>query len=156
MTEPPYQIRTYCMVPELSASSEPPYVPSPDGRPSMESVGPPAMVALPSTMTPPQAPDTGSWDAGRAEVKVMGLEAVPAAMILAPCSMTRAGAAPETPVLYDLMVVPASMVRVAPFLTNTCSVMKYVLDAERVVEAVISPLSTSSAALGMMLSGRSL
>jgi hypothetical protein len=66
-------------------------------------------------MMPPQSPGV-RWPAGRMEVKTMGAAAVPLASILAPRRIQS-----ELPVtaVSPTILVPASMVRVAPFWTLT-------------------------------------
>ena len=68
-------------------------------------------------------------------VNVMGFLAVPLAMIMAPCSMMSAGASTPASTFLALMTVPASMVRVAPFLTNTWQLSLYSTLADRVTSA---------------------
>ena len=71
--------------------------------------------AFPRIINPPQSPLSSFVrdPVSLTEVKTIGLDAVPAALILAPWVTIRAGA--ESPVPTSaLMVVPASMVRVAP------------------------------------------
>ena len=83
------------------------------------------MIDLPSTSNPPHSPRCGrargSWTS-RIEVKVIGLSFVPAAMIFAPCSITSEGvrtcALPSPWLVLTYIVVPGSIVSVAPALTK--------------------------------------
>eukprot|EP00951_Prasinocladus_malaysianus_P007049 scaffold50485_cov31-Prasinocladus_malaysianus.AAC.1 len=82
--------------------------------------------AYPRMMRPPQSPrafegskSSALGSMATAEVNVIGALAVPWALIFAPRSMTSAGAGSESGLRAAWMVVPASIVRTAPGLTNT-------------------------------------
>ena len=79
--------------------------------PPLELIG-----ALPRMINPPHKPLSSLprlLPVSFTEVKTMGLAAVPAALIFAPWVTIRAGAESAVPT-SALMVVPASIVRVAP------------------------------------------
>ncbi len=102
---PANSILQYFITPELSASSVPPKVTA-GVMPSI--VGLEAFTfALPRRITPDQSPSSLAPTAC-AEVKMIGLVAVPTALILPPLSMIRAALVALSP----MIIVPAGIVSV--------------------------------------------
>ena len=134
-SDPPCLIEMYLSVPELSASSLPPY------EPNVKSAGTPSICALttstpsssdaeilafPNTINPPQSPESSvvrlvpevdpSSILSVVDVKTIGAEAVPTAFIFPP--MPTISAEDRDPVPGEpFIIVPASIVKVTPSAT---------------------------------------
>ena len=124
---------TYCIIPESSAGSLPPYSPkvSSAGIPSIcSSVTSPENEhgALPKIKTPPHKPRSSSSRLVPAvspasilslvEVNMMGCVGVPTALIFEPRAMIKAEARDPVPG-EPLIIVPSCIVSVAPLSTTT-------------------------------------
>ena len=160
MLAPPWRIETNLSIPELSVAFVPPYNPfgSDAGIPSICTDSASAEIgAFPKTNKPPHKPfKVGSrfglwicpgWISSAIEVKIIGEEAVPTALILAPLAITNAVAFAPVPA-WPLMIVPASMVKVAPLVTAIREPRIQILSFVHVVLLVMLEVTITSFSTG--------
>ena len=160
ISAPPCLIETYCITPELSAGSLPPYNPlvSEAGIPSIcNSVTSPENEhgALPNTNKPPHKPLTFSFNddpavcptviSSDSEVITIGALAVPSAINFPPLATTKEEAFAPVPALA-LIIVPAGIVKVTPLGTITLPSKIHTTEASNVWSAAKVPDSLYSVA----------
>src|SRR3989339_1251576 len=135
---------TYRRIPLLSLGSLPPnhpftFVPASSAMPPSIGASPKFVGALPIMSNPPQSPRS-LLPAITPLVNTIGLVGVPSAIILPPRLIHSADVAPTSPII----IVPGSIVRVAPLATKTIPLSPQILFAVNVLLAVIVPWIYSS------------